>query len=65
MMTTDKSKGGSTMKTYSVTRQFTSGPLAGLTHTQTTTVPMAVGFKCEKPIGGSPYVITSCVEVIN
>jgi hypothetical protein len=51
------------MKCFQVTRKFTAGPLAGLTFTETTTVFMPVGFRCERPIGGSPYVVTSCTEV--
>lgn len=46
--------------TYRVTKLFTSGLLAGLTITETTTVAFRVGFRCEKPIGGSAYVITAC-----
>lgn len=46
---------------YHVTKKFIAGPLAGLEITETTVVRFAVGFKCEKPIGGSPYVVTACV----
>ena len=45
---------------FAVTRKFTAGPLAGLTHTGTTNVPMPVGLVVAKPIGGSPYVVVAC-----
>jgi len=45
---------------YEITRLFTSGALAGLTYTETTSVYMPVGFECKKPIGGSSYRIVSC-----
>lgn len=34
------------MKLYRITRLFTSGTLAGLTHTEVTTVHFDVGFEC-------------------
>jgi len=47
---------------YQITRLFTSGALCGLTYTETTSVYMAVGFECKKPIGGSAYRIISVIE---
>lgn len=52
-----------TMQKYQVTRQFTDGPLKGMTHTEVSVVGFPVGFKCDKPVGGSPYVILACTEV--
>lgn len=51
------------LKRYQITRKFTSGLLKGLTYTEITGVLMPVGFKCDFPIGGSPYSIISCREV--
>lgn len=51
------------MRRYRVTRLFTGGLLAGLTYTEVTTVEFAVGFTCERPVGGSPYRIIA-VEVL-
>lgn len=51
------------MTQYKVTREFTGGTLKGLTHTEVSCVGFPVGFKCEKPVAGSPYVITACTEV--
>lgn len=53
------------MKTprYKVSRLFLSGDLAGLTHTEITSVRFDVGWTCEKPIGGGSYRITACVPV--
>lgn len=48
---------------YEVTRKFTGGILKGLTYTEITAVSYPVGFVCKKPIGGSPYVILTCVRV--
>lgn len=49
---------------YTVTRKFTAGVLAGLTHTEITSIKWEVGRKVAKPCGGSsPYVIVACVEV--
>jgi hypothetical protein len=45
---------------YIVTRLFTSGNLAGLTHTEVTTIARVVGSVVQKPIGGSSYRIVSC-----
>lgn len=52
-----------TMKLYEVTRKFTDGTLVGMTHTEVISVKVDVGFRCDKPIGGSPYVIIACNEV--
>lgn len=49
--------------TYKVTRKFTGGILKGLTHTEETTVKFSVGFRCDKPAGGSPYIITEVEPV--
>jgi len=49
-------------KRYLVTRKFIGGILDGLTHTEVTSVQFDVGFRCENPVGGSPYVIVACVE---
>jgi len=51
------------MTTYTVTVEFTGGLLKGLTHTTTQSWPRRVGQVVAKPIGGSPYVVVSCVEV--
>jgi hypothetical protein len=48
---------------YRVTKLFTGGLLEGLTIEETTTVLFPVGFVCEKPVAGSPYVVTG-VEVL-
>lgn len=50
-------------KNFEVTRQFISGPLAGLSFSEVSSVSFPVGFRCEKPMGGSGYEITSCREV--
>ncbi len=50
------------MTIYSVTRRFIGGTLEGLEHTEETTVKFEVGFRCENPIGGSPYEIVSVQE---
>ena len=52
---------GGPLKYYLVTRKFVGGILDGLTFTERTTVKMEVGFRVEKPIGGSPYVIVECL----
>lgn len=49
---------------FRVTKLFISGFLAGLTYTFTDSRPWTVGWVCEKPIGGSPYRIIECVELI-
>jgi len=48
---------------YVVRRVFLSGILAGITHTEITTVRFDVGWTCEKPLGGDPYRIESCVPI--
>ena len=48
---------------YMVTRRFTGGILAGLTHTGETRHAAQVGTRVDKPVGGSPYVITECVRI--
>ena len=50
-------------KQFKVTRFFTAGLLAGLTHTETTTVEFHEGFVCAKLAGGDPYKITH-VEIV-
>jgi hypothetical protein len=52
------------MKQYEVTRKFIGGILEGITITQIQTFKSTIGFKCIKPIGGSPYIIIDCKEVI-
>lgn len=47
---------------YFVTREFTDGTLKGLQHTGPTDVKYEVGFHCAKPVGGSPYTITSVID---
>lgn len=42
---------------FLVTREFVSGPLKGLTHTEVTSVAWKVGTLVRKPIGGSAYKI--------
>ena len=48
---------------YMVTRRFTGGILAGLTHTEETRHAAHVGTRVDKPIGGSPYVIMECIRI--
>lgn len=48
---------------WNVTREFTGGLLKGQTHTEQTTVEFTVGFRCDRPVGGSPYVITKVEPV--
>ena len=48
---------------YMVTRRFTGGILAGLTHTEETRHAVQVGARIDKPVGGSPYVITECIRI--
>jgi hypothetical protein len=50
------------MTIYTVTRKFTGGTLKGLEHTAETSAKFAVGFECENPCGGSPYIITAVTE---
>ena len=42
---------------YKVTKQFIGGILNGLTYTEITEIHARVGFRCNKPVGGSPYRI--------
>lgn len=42
---------------YRVTRKFIGGILAGLTHTEITSIKFDVGFVCQKPCAGDPYEI--------
>lgn len=48
---------------YMVTRRFTGGILAGLTHTGETRHAVNVGTRVDRPVGGSPYVITECIRI--
>ncbi len=50
------------MKTYKVTRLFTSGLLKGETFTEISTVSMPVR-AYENCIGGCDYVVLSCEEI--
>lgn len=47
---------------YTITRKFTGGILEGMTHSARSYVSIPVGFKCEKPIGGSPYEVIECTH---
>ena len=42
---------------FLVTREFVSGMLKGLTHTEVTSVAWKVGTLVSKPVGGSAYKI--------
>lgn len=48
---------------YLVTKFFTGGLLKGLSVTEETRVKFEEGFRCPKPAGGSPYVITKVVPM--
>jgi hypothetical protein len=48
---------------FRVTKLFTAGLLAGLTHTETTDVEWSVGQVVSKPVCGSPYKILT-VETV-
>ena len=48
---------------FLVTRKFTGGLLDGLTLEDVTTVKRRVGQVVDKPVGGSPYVITGCEPI--
>lgn len=48
---------------YRVTKRFIYGPLAGITIVEVTRVKFAVGFRCEKPIGGSGYEVLAVEPV--
>jgi hypothetical protein len=58
-----KQQAADTIMRYMVTRRFTGGILAGLTHTGETRHAAEVGTRVDKPIGGSPYVITECTQI--
>lgn len=45
---------------YFVTKEFTGGLLAGITAVEETTVPFPIGFRCDRPAGGSPYIVRNC-----
>lgn len=49
---------------YRVTQEFTGGLLEGITANFIWRYCPAVGFRCDNPVGGSPYVVTA-VEQIN
>lgn len=49
---------------FRVTRLFIGGILKGLTHTGEQSFRSTVGFECHNPIGGSPYRITACEQII-
>jgi hypothetical protein len=48
---------------FRVTKRFTGGLLAGIVSTEETSVKFPVGFKCPRPVGGSPYVVEACEPV--
>lgn len=48
---------------YRVTRRFTGGNLEGLEYTAIQGYAPAVGFRCDNPIGGSPYEIIAVERV--
>ena len=48
---------------YIVTRHFVSGPLKGLTITDTTSVAFEVGRTYKPCAGASAYRVTACIEV--
>lgn len=52
-----------TITRYMVTRRFTGGILEGLTHAGETRHAAKVGTRVDKPVGGSPYVITECIRI--
>lgn len=45
------------MQLYIVTKRFTGGWLKGLVLSEITSVKFETGFRCDKPAGGSPYVV--------
>lgn len=49
------------MTTYSVTKQHTTGVLAGMVTTETTTVCFPVGLVVDPSIGGGAYTVVSVV----
>lgn len=50
------------MPRFVVTKFFVNGILAGLSHTETTSVEFEVG-RTYKAVGGSDYTVTSCVRL--
>lgn len=48
---------------YLVSKKHTAGLLAGLVTNEITAVKFAVGFVCERAIGGGSYAIERCVEI--
>jgi hypothetical protein len=52
-------------KQFLVRKEFIGGLLGGIAIEERTGVRFKVGFVCRKPAGGSPYRVTSCVEVAN
>lgn len=53
----------SALPLFRVTKRFTGGLLDGIVITEETSVRFPVGFKCPRPVGGSPYVIEACEPV--
>lgn len=49
--------------TYSVTKRFTAGFLAGITITETTTVRFEAGREYKACVGSSRYLVLSCVRI--
>lgn len=49
-------------KKFTVVKKFVGGILDGIEYPEQTDVEFVVGWKCEKPIGGSPYVIVAVTE---
>lgn len=49
---------------YRVTKRFFSGILAGLTIVEVTSVRFRIGFRCEKPSGGSSGYEVIAVEPV-
>lgn len=48
---------------YRVTKHFITGPLQGLTITETTSVRFQAGATYAPCVGASAYIVESCVEV--
>lgn len=59
----EKHQATDTIMRYMVTRRFTGGILDGLTHTGETRHAAKIGMRVDKPVGGSPYVITECIRI--
>lgn len=51
------------MKSYKITKLFTSGILAGLTVTEATSVHMEVGFESKGILGTSGYKVVAVEEL--